>query len=47
LLFAFAYNIMGIPVAAGALYAIIGLLLNPDDRCRGDGAVLAFCGGER
>jgi P-type Cu+ transporter len=29
LFFAFVYNIMGIPVAAGALYAVLGLLLNP------------------
>jgi hypothetical protein len=28
LLFAFGYNIMGIPVAAGALYVAIGVLLN-------------------
>jgi P-type Cu+ transporter len=29
LFFAFVYNIMRIPVAAGALSAVIGLLLNP------------------
>ena len=29
LFFAFVYNILGIPVAAGALYAAIGVLLNP------------------
>jgi Cu+-exporting ATPase len=29
LFFAFVYNIIGIPVAAGVLYAVIGLLLNP------------------
>lgn len=29
LFFAFAYNVVGIPVAAGVLYPIIGLLLNP------------------
>jgi cation transport ATPase len=28
LFFAFVYNIMGIPVAAGALYEAIGVLLN-------------------
>jgi len=28
LFFAFVYNILGIPVAAGALYAAIGVLLN-------------------
>ncbi|HLE57425.1 MAG TPA: heavy metal translocating P-type ATPase, partial [Rhodothermia bacterium] len=29
LFFAFAYNVVGIPVAAGALYPVMGLLLNP------------------
>jgi len=29
LLFAFAYNILGIPIAAGALYPLTGLLLSP------------------
>ncbi len=29
LFFAFAYNTAGIPVAAGVLYPIIGVLLNP------------------
>jgi Cu+-exporting ATPase len=29
LLFAFGYNALGIPVAAGILYPLIGLLLNP------------------
>jgi Cu+-exporting ATPase len=29
LFFAFAYNALGIPVAAGALYPWTGLLLNP------------------
>jgi Cu+-exporting ATPase len=29
LFFAFAYNITGIPVAGGALYAIIGLSSSP------------------
>jgi Cu+-exporting ATPase len=29
LFFAFAYNVVGIPVAAGVLYPLIGLLLNP------------------
>jgi Cu+-exporting ATPase len=29
LFFAFAYNALGVPVAAGALYPFVGLLLNP------------------
>jgi Cu+-exporting ATPase len=29
LFFAFAYNVAGIPIAAGALYPFIGLLLSP------------------
>jgi Cu+-exporting ATPase len=29
LFFAFAYNALGIPIAAGALYPFFGLLLNP------------------
>jgi Cu+-exporting ATPase len=29
LVFAFAYNIIGVPIAAGALYPAFGLLLSP------------------
>jgi Cu+-exporting ATPase len=29
LFFAFAYNVLGIPIAAGVLYPVFGLLLNP------------------
>jgi Cu+-exporting ATPase len=29
LFFAFAYNALGVPIAAGALYPVVGLLLNP------------------
>ena len=29
LFFAFVYNVLGVPIAAGALYPMFGLLLNP------------------
>ena len=29
LFFAFAYNTLGVPLAAGVLYPFVGLLLNP------------------
>jgi Cu+-exporting ATPase len=29
LVFAFAYNVIGIPVAAGVLYPLFGVLLSP------------------
>jgi Cu+-exporting ATPase len=29
LFFAFAYNALGVPIAAGVLYPFVGLLLNP------------------
>jgi Cu+-exporting ATPase len=29
LFFAFIYNVLGIPIAAGVLYPVFGLLLNP------------------
>jgi Cu+-exporting ATPase len=29
LIWAFAYNVLGIPVAAGVLYPIFGLMLSP------------------
>jgi Cu+-exporting ATPase len=29
LFFAFVYNVLGVPIAAGALYPFFGLLLNP------------------
>jgi Cu+-exporting ATPase len=29
LFFAFIYNALGVPIAAGVLYPLIGLLLNP------------------
>ena len=40
LFFAFIYNALGVPVAAGVLYPVFGVLLSPDDRRRGDGALL-------
>ena len=32
LVFAFGYNALGVPIAAGVLYPAFGLLLSPDDR---------------
>jgi Cu+-exporting ATPase len=32
LFFAFIYNVLGIPIAAGALYPAFGLLLSPKSR---------------
>jgi P-type Cu+ transporter len=29
LFFAFVYNVLGVPIAAGILYPVFGLLLNP------------------
>jgi P-type Cu+ transporter len=29
LFFAFIYNVLGVPIAAGALYPLFGLLLSP------------------
>ena len=40
LVFAFVYNAAGVPIAAGVLYPVFGLLLSPTRRRRGDGAVL-------
>ena len=37
LFFAFVYNAVGVPIAAGVLYPFFGLLPQPDDRRRGDG----------
>ena len=38
LFFAFIYNSAGVPIAAGVLYPVFGILLSPIDRRRGDGA---------
>ena len=36
LFFAFVYNALGVPIAAGVLYPFFGILLSPDHRRRGD-----------
>ncbi len=38
LFFAFVYNALGVPLAAGVLYPFTGVLLSPDDR----GAAMSF-----
>ena len=40
LFFAFVYNAAGVPIAAGVLYPLFGILLSPDHRRRGDVAEL-------
>ena len=40
LFFSFLFNGIGVPVAAGVLYPVAGILLSPDDRRCGDGAVI-------
>ena len=40
LFFAFVYNALGVPVAAGVLYPFFGLLLSPMIAARGDGLQL-------
>ena len=42
LFFAFVYNAAGVPIAAGVLYPLFGILLSPDDRRRGDDAQLGL-----
>ena len=44
LFWAFVYNVIGIPVAAGALYPAFGLLLSPDDGGGRHGGQLGQCG---
>ena len=36
LFFAFIYNALGVPIAAGVLYPFFGMLAEPDDRRAGD-----------
>ena len=40
LFWAFIYNVIGIPVAAGVLYPAFGISAQPDPRERGDGVQL-------
>ena len=42
LAFAFLYNSLGVPVAAGVLYPVFGMLLEPDVRRAGDEPFLGF-----
>ena len=43
LFWAFVYNVIGIPLAAGALYPVFGVLLSPVHCQRGDGAEFIQC----
>ena len=47
LFFAFIYNAAGVPIAAGVLYPVFGILLSPIDRRRRDGAVVGQRGRQR
>jgi Cu+-exporting ATPase len=47
LMFAFAYNVLGVPIAAGVLYPFFGLLLSPYDRQRRDDAEFPLRRGQR
>ena len=42
LFFAFVYNALGVPIAAGVLYPLFGVLLSPDARGRRDERELAL-----
>ena len=47
LFFAFVYNAAGVPIAAGLLYPLFGILLSPIDRGGRDGAVVGQRGRQR
>ena len=47
LFFAFVYNALGVPIAAGVLYPFIGLAAEPDDRRGGDEPELGVGDRER
>ena len=46
LFWAFIYNAIGIPVAAGILYPALGPYPKPHDRCRGHESQLRVCGDQ-
>jgi hypothetical protein len=47
LFFAFAYNVIGVPIAAGVLFPIYRIALVADDRECGDDIQLGVCDRER
>ncbi len=47
LFFAFVYNVLGVPIAAGVLYPFFGLLLSPMHRRGGDEPVVGVGHRER
>ena len=46
LFFAFIYNALGVPVAAGVLYPFFGILLSPIIAAASHGVVVCQRGGE-
>jgi hypothetical protein len=47
LFFAFVYNALGIPIAAGLLYPLFWAFAQPDHRGRGHESQLSFCHWQR